>query len=653
MIGKLLGGRYEILEQIGSGGMATVYKGKCRLLHRFVAVKVLKQEFVEDEEFVEKFRRESQAAASLSHPNIVNIYDVGTDKDGEQIIHYIVMEYIKGDTLKDYIRKKGKLTIKETINYASQIASAIQDAHRNKIIHRDIKPQNIMIDENNRIKVMDFGIARAATSSTITTTSEAIGSVHYFSPEQARGGYTDEKSDIYSLGIVMYEMITGELPYKGQSPITVALKHVQEDIVPPSEIDGHVPRDLERLILKCVEKRQVDRFSSTDQVITELNKLAKRYKVETVATPLASREDSMEDTSSHTRVLPNIDINEEPVKKKRRKMNNKKQKKENTRVIVLGVLMAFMVTSLIFFGRGKVKQLFASKEILMPDLVGMTEEDARALVEDEHGLEFRVLSRVSDSDFEPGQVTWQDVQVGDKLKKGYPVQVKISEGSGPVKVPDLVGENVFDAEKILLRLGLGVGSPTYKTSEKESDIILEQDIEPGKEVEKGTRIGIVVSQGATKDKTTMPSIIGLSLTEAKAKLKESNLILGSVNQEDSSYDKDTVVYQKPKSGTSLDKNTVVEVSVSTGKSEEKPAEKEPEKEPEKPTVENVSRTFATRVGGESVQVKVIRVYEGSSETVYNATHGESEGDFDITVSGPKGSKFDIYHDGSYQTSISN
>ena len=232
MIGMTLGNRYEIVEKIGSGGMAIVYKAKCRLLDRYVAIKILKEEFTEDDDFIRKFRRESQAAASLSHPNIMNIYDVGSVENEKNKIHYIVMEYIKGKTLKEVITEKGKLSTDETVSFSKQIAEALSHAHKNHIIHRDIKPHNIMITEDNRLKVTDFGIARAVTSSTITTTSSVLGSVHYFSPEQARGGYTDEKSDIYSLGIVMYEMLTGKVPFDGDTPIGVALKHVQEEMIP-------------------------------------------------------------------------------------------------------------------------------------------------------------------------------------------------------------------------------------------------------------------------------------------------------------------------------------------------------------------------------------------------------------------------------------
>lgn len=250
MIGKILGKRYEIIEKIGGGGMAIVYKAKCNLLNRFVAVKVLRPEFINDKDLLGKFRKESQAAASLSHPNIVNVYDVGEEDD----VYYIVMEYVNGRTLKELIKEKGKLSKEEILDFTRQIALALKHAHSNHIVHRDIKPHNILVTEDNRAKVTDFGIALAATSSTITNTGSIIGSVHYFSPEQARGGYTDEKSDLYSLGIVMYEMATGRLPFEGDAPITVALKHIQENPEPPSKYNPSISKGLESIIVKLMQK---------------------------------------------------------------------------------------------------------------------------------------------------------------------------------------------------------------------------------------------------------------------------------------------------------------------------------------------------------------------------------------------------------------
>jgi serine/threonine-protein kinase len=266
MVGRVLDDRYEIIEKIGGGGMALVYKARCRLLNRFVAIKVLRPEFIEDEEFVKKFRREAQSAASLSHPNIVGIYDVGTENNN----YYIVMEYIKGQTLKELIKSKGTLGIEHATNIAIQICYALDHAHKNHIVHRDIKSHNILIREDNSVKVTDFGIARAVSSSTITNTGNVIGSVHYFSPEQARGGYTDEKSDIYSLGVVLYEMVTGRLPFEGDSPIAVALKHIQEEPIPPAKINPRVPKSIEAIILKCMEKEVSRRYNSAAEIINDL-----------------------------------------------------------------------------------------------------------------------------------------------------------------------------------------------------------------------------------------------------------------------------------------------------------------------------------------------------------------------------------------------
>ena len=263
-IGMFLGDRYEILEKIGSGGMAEVFKGKDHKLNRFVAIKVLKDEFVEDKNFVRKFKEEAQAAAALAHPNIVNVYDVGD----EQNIFYIVMELVEGITLKTYIEKKGRLTVKEATSIAIQVASGLEIAHNNQIVHRDIKPQNIIISREGKVKVTDFGIAKSISSN--TNTADAMGSVHYTSPEQARGGYSDAKSDIYSLGIVMYEMVTGRVPFDGETTVVVAVKHLQEDMVSPRVYASDVPVSLEHIILKCTEKSPDRRYGSAAELIADL-----------------------------------------------------------------------------------------------------------------------------------------------------------------------------------------------------------------------------------------------------------------------------------------------------------------------------------------------------------------------------------------------
>ena len=427
MIGRVLGNRYEIIELIGEGGMARVYKARCHLLNRFVAIKILRSEFLEDEEFIRKFKRESQAAASLSHPNIMNVYDVGVEEIDNKVIHYIVMEHIKGKTLKELIKEKGKLSFDETVNYSIQIAEALKHAHANLIVHRDIKPQNIIINQENMVKVTDFGIARAATSSTLTTTSSALGSVHYFSPEQARGGYTDEKSDIYSLGIVMYEMITGKLPYEGKTPITVALKHVQEEIIPPSQVDDTVSPDLEAIILKCVQKHQSDRYGSIDFLLNDLRKIQNNDSPDLIVN------NDVDIDEQPTRLIQSID--DELIDEYAE--DEDKKSKNNTKTILSAVLLAFLVVSIVFAGWIKLKDFLSVNEVIVPNVVGMTESEARNTIED-LGLVFNVSGTATSEEFEPGLVISQSEKENAKVNEGFTIDVVISEGRDTVRVPGLI-----------------------------------------------------------------------------------------------------------------------------------------------------------------------------------------------------------------------
>ena len=653
MIGKILGGRYEILEQIGGGGMALVYKARCQLLDRLVAVKVLKDEFVDDEEFVRKFKRESQAAASLSHPNIVNIYDVGVEKEEDREIHYIVMEYVKGGTLKDLIRKKGILSIDETINYSDQIASALQDAHKNKIVHRDIKPQNIMLTDDNRVKVTDFGIARASTSATVTTTSEALGSVHYFSPEQARGGYTDEKSDIYSLGIVMYEMATGALPYEGESPITVALKHVQEEIVPPRELNEKIPKSLESIILKAVEKRQADRYSNISEMIRDLNSIKNNLN-EAVF-------DDSSDTDFHTRVIPAVNVEDDynMTKGKKKKQGKDKGKKDKgMRNIFLGILLAFIVTAVIFYGSFMVKGYLAGNdEIEMINVVGMEEDKAKEAIE-ELGLKFEVIARVKSSEFEPGKVTKQDIKEGTRLKKNYPVQLTISEGSELVQVPSLINKTLAEAEAILEAKGLLIGRVDYDESDTVPlDLIMEQIPGNMSDVEPGSRISIIISRGEEVKTILMPNITGWEEIDAKNEILKLGLTIGNVDKQPSNdVAKGKVTWQSYLKGTELERETAVDLFVSSGPEEAPEPEPEPEEE-EKPDNTSKEKAFTFTVTPlqeqEETAIKVIRIQDGASEVVYNKTHNVNEGEITITTSGKLGSKFEVYYDDILKTTLTN
>ncbi|MDO5716610.1 MAG: Stk1 family PASTA domain-containing Ser/Thr kinase, partial [Tissierellia bacterium] len=387
-IGTIFLERYKIVEKIGEGGMAIVYKAKCNLLDRFVAIKFLKDEYVKDDEFIEKFTRESKAAAKLNHPNIVGIYDFHeTELDGKPQ-YVIVMEYVEGCTLKELIHEKGPLEEKQAVFIAEQILSALQEAHNHGIIHRDIKPHNIMITKNHVVKVTDFGIARATSSHTMTTTMEAIGSVHYFSPEQARGSFTDQRTDIYSFGIVFYEMLTGKRPFTGENPVTVAMKHIQEDIVPPGEILEGMSDLVEQIILKCTKKKQGERYQSIDEIMEELSKYHGQSKSFVPA-------DEIESVLDQTRVMSKAEV-EEAIERSEKKASKEivpqpapeKKMKETKKIhlvpIVLGILAAFILTTGLYIGFTKIQEKRQANRIHvieLPSVLGKTEAEAREILE--------------------------------------------------------------------------------------------------------------------------------------------------------------------------------------------------------------------------------------------------------------------------------
>ncbi len=639
MIGKVLGGRYEIIEKVGDGGMGIVYKAKCKLLNRYVAVKVLRNEFVSDEQFVKKFRRESQAVASLSHPNIVGIYDVGVEEGEEHDIHYIVMEYIDGKTLEEIIQEKGKLSAEETVYYSTQIAEALEHAHKNNIIHRDIKPHNIMVTKDNRIKVTDFGIARAATSSTLTTTSSVIGSVHYFSPEQARGGYTDERSDIYSLGIVMYEMILGTVPFKGESPVSIALKHVQEPIIPLREIDSSIPRNLEAIINKCLKKDSAERYQNANELLNDLRKVNYSSGKNEIF-----KDDDIGDSA--TQIIPVIDdenledINEEEQTGKDKSPDNMGNKK-NKKHVVLGVLLAFLLVTGMFMAISKARGLFA-KEIEVPKLLGLQEDVAKEKVE-KLGLEFNVKDRQYSSEYNKGEIMSQSAKPGEKVKKGYPIDVIVSEGKKLVKVPNLAGKTLEETGKILKDAGLKEGSVNYRHSDSvPANSVIEQDPKPDTEVPEGATVNIVVSKGPEKILTTMPNLIGRNIKDAKNAIIASGLAVGEVITEPSEeYPENLVTWQNYKAGTQLEKNTVVTLRVSSGEPEreEEPEPKDPDRE-----VRVIFKFRLPDYEDEKVQVRVDRCQDGVRETVYEKEHDANGKEMRVKLKGKPGAYIELYFD---------
>jgi PASTA domain./Protein kinase domain. len=410
LIGKMLGNRYEILEEIGQGGMGIVYKARCHLLNRFVAIKILRPEFSHDEEFIKRFKYESQSAASLSHPNIVSIYDVGNEGN----IYYIVMEYVKGKTLKQIIKEvNGHLSVDETISIASQVLRALDNAHRHNIIHRDIKPHNILITEDGIAKVTDFGIARAATDYTLTYNKNIIGTAQYFSPEQAKGGIVDEKSDIYSLGIVMYEMLTGQVPFEGDSPISVALKHIEEELVPPSKINRDIPKGIEDIIIKATQKDPTKRYSTAKEMLNDINKF--------VSDPVNFRIIKI-DEDAPTKIMPTIDYkgNEREDNKPVKSRRNKIVSAIITTVIVLIIMAGIAGATFIFINRQ------TAEEIDVPPIVGMQVDDAKKLLE-KNGLSLEIVGE-DYSDEAAGIVLSQSPEPEIKVKKNYKIKVRISKG---------------------------------------------------------------------------------------------------------------------------------------------------------------------------------------------------------------------------------
>ncbi|GMG97189.1 Stk1 family PASTA domain-containing Ser/Thr kinase [Tepidimicrobium xylanilyticum] len=633
MIGTVLGNRYEIIEKIGGGGMALVYKAKCRLLNRYVAIKILRDEFNNDEEFIKKFKRESQAAASLSHPNIVNIYDVGVDKKDGQEIHYIVMEYIKGKTLKEIIREKGKFTVDETIDYSIQIAEALEHAHENHIVHRDIKPHNIMVTEDGRVKVTDFGIARAASASTVTNTSNVIGSVHYFSPEQARGGYTDEKSDIYSLGIVMYEMITGRVPFEGDSPITVALKHIQEEIIPPREIDNSIPLGLENIIMHCVKKSQSDRYATVSDLLSDLKK-----------TKLSGGKLPMEDTNfieAPTQIIPVVEDKEGKEMKKSKK---KKNSDGSLKVVFFAILLAFVVVSSMALGFYKLKDYFITKEVVVPDLVGLHIDRAKEEAE-KLGLNVEVANEVYSSEFNKDEVVNQMTEAGTKVKEGYIIKVAISKGRNLVKVPNLINRNINEIDSILKDSSLSEGLVEYEYSDNVAEnIIINQDPAPYTEVEEGTKINLIVSQGPEKKIVVMPKLVGQSENEAKNALIAYGLALDQIVREpNNEYEEGIVFWQSIEPGNEIETNTAITLYVSSGPSARGEEPEPEEKDKEIPFV----MTLTPSVEDDEVEIKIVRVQDGNRKDVYNKIHKVDGSSIEIPLEGKVDAVFEIYYDGIY------
>ena len=542
--GKLLGSRYEIIEKIGNGGMATVYKAKDLVLKRYVAVKILREEYTTDNEFIKRFNTEAESAASLTHPNIVSVYDVG--KEGN--LYYIVMELIKGKTLKEIIVEDGRMGWKWSVKIAKQIAQALETAHRNNIIHRDIKPHNIIITEDGTAKVTDFGIAKAVSNSTITAFGTTIGSVHYFSPEHARGGYTDAKSDLYSLGVVLYEMVTGRVPFDADTPVSVALKHMQEKPVPPIELNPAIPQSLNDLILKAMEKDPNMRYSTATEMIEDLDKILKNPEAEVgVVDKSQARARRIQQEENQT--------NQSKFAKFKKYLEEHKGVK--IALIVAIFLIVFIASIGITLG---VLNSGKPKDILLPNFTNLTLDKAKAKAE-EVKLNLNVSEEKYDVQIEEGKIISQDpkYQPNFTVKEGSTVNVVVSKGQEIVKVTKLVGKTKDEARKELKDLGLEMEIEEVNSDDVEPGIVIEQDKQEGEEVLAGTKIKLKVSLGI--EKVEVPDLTRLSEDEAKAKITEAKLKWIRTDKIKDSSKGTGVVEQNISPKSMVDKNTEISITI--------------------------------------------------------------------------------------------
>lgn len=566
--GMFISDRYEIIDKVGSGGMSDVYKALCHKLNRYVAIKVLKTEFSEDKNFVSKFKIEAQSAAGLSHPNIVNVYDVGEDNG----LHYIVMELIEGITLKKYIERKGKLAFKEAVSISIQVAQGIEAAHNNHIIHRDIKPQNIIISKEGKVKVTDFGIARAASTNTIS--SNAMGSVHYIPPEQAKGGFIDEKSDIYSLGITLYEMLTGKVPYQGDSTVAIALQHVQNEFPSPRILVPDLPVSVEKIILKCTQKKPDRRYLKVSSLIADLKKslvtpdedFVQIVSVDEGANTVMISDDEISrirHESGFEKPEPDIPV----IGKDKRVLESEAEDdveddmeldEENPkldRIIAIGgivtavvivIAMVVMLSSMIGGGCGSNKNpaekqtTTASQEetttldaqhTLVPDVVGKTEDAAIQLIKDAE-LGYRI-TRDFHNTVEKGSVISSSVEADTVVEKHTTIVLTVSDGSQVFDIPESVIGMTKDEAKKLLKDELGLNPQfEYKAdSAAPLDTVIDTNPKAPQQVQYGDSIVVFVSSGADSVETTVPNLVGETKDGAKAKLEMQKLKLGEVTEE--------------------------------------------------------------------------------------------------------------------------
>ena len=616
----ILDNRYEIIQQIGVGGMAKVYKAKDRLLDRFVAIKVLKEQYAEDDEFLKKFNNEAQSAAKLNHINIVNVYDIGQDLFEGKKIYYIVMEYVEGETLKDLIDSEGQLSNHDIIDYSVQIAQALKSAHNSGIIHRDIKPQNILIDKYGLAKVTDFGIARVSSNATITYTSSILGTVHYISPEQAKGKIVDEKSDLYSLGAVMYEMATGKVPFDADNSVGIAVMHIQDKAKPAKELNPNLSDHLNYIIMKLLEKEPANRFLNASELIDSLeNPQVNDY------------DKSMEETAKIPIVVPNKEQKKKKAEKKAKKKEEESDyvsptdeetpstKKDKPIKLWPIALLALILVGAVYYFLSRP----TDTQIEMPTVINLTQEKAVKELE-KRGLKANILRTEESDEYDKGKVMKQDPEANTKVDKGTIVNLVISAGR-EIAVPDLSGLTVAEAEEALKDVGLSIGRTSTEYDDiVAKDLILKQDPKPDTNIQAGSKVDVVVSAGAEEKivNVEVPNLLGIDENQAINLISQYGLTLRNIDYKESEdVEKGLVMSQSITSGTQVAEGSNIDIVISTGKKENPPKENQGEEKPK-----NVDLKLNIYTGNDNFNVKIFKLDENGkrSDILYNQNHSRED-----------------------------
>lgn len=660
----ILGNRYQLQDLIGVGGMAKVYKATDRLLQRDVAIKILKDQYAEDDEFVKKFSNEALSAARLTHVNIVSVYDIGEDLIEGKKIHYIVMEYVNGETLKDLIDRKKIISNHDIIDYSIQISQALNQAHSSNIVHRDIKPQNILMDRYGLLKVTDFGIARVSTNATITYTSSILGTVHYISPEQAKGKFVDEKSDLYSLGVVMYEMATGKVPFDADNSVGIAVMHIQDEPESPIKLNENLSPRLNDIIMKLLEKDPQKRFKNANELIRALEDNS--YDIGFVSKSDTAKIEKPEDINETT-FIPAVED-----KKKKEKVQEKK--KENEAVYVTPtedsenkenknkkkrkiwpfiLLLLAIIASGIYYVKSS-----NSNMVQVPTVLNLSEDEAVEILEDKN-LKANISRYAQSNNYEPGKVMEQDPGPKTKVKKNSTINLVISEGR-EVKVPDLSGMTLDQAEEKLKELDLELGKTSTDFSQSvKKDTIIDQEPRKNEKVQAGSEVDVTVSLGKEEpeiENVKVPNFVGNYEEDAINIAVENKLTVGNITYKYSDkYEKGVVMSQSIPANTQVAENSTINFVVSNGKNPDSDNSDEDDSETgKKPQEVNVKFTINVPTDKDSFNVKVYKVGDNNknSDLLYNQNHTKNEldssGNLNLDFKSVVGTKVNILIDDKSQ-----